>query len=142
MTPLMSELLARDRRREMLDAAASHRLGHELRRPAHAPTRALVLAFVWVAEAVARRLDRMADRALLAGEGQPARRGAGTDEPHRVGLAAGPGEPQHGHQRNGAGAAADEDRPRAGLPHEPATDRASHLELVADLDLVVEERGH
>ena len=66
MTPLMTELLARQRQREFLDASSQYRLGRELRRPTHAPTRVVVLALVWLAELVARHLDRIADTARSA----------------------------------------------------------------------------
>ena len=68
MTPLMTEFLARERQREMLDAAGSYRVGQALRRPAHTPTRWAVLALVWIAEAVASQLDRIAENARRAAE--------------------------------------------------------------------------
>ena len=51
-------------------------------------------------------------------------------------------EPQHRHERHDARAAADEQRGRVAVPHEPAADRPADLELVADHDVVVQERRH
>jgi hypothetical protein len=68
MTPLMTEQLVRDRRRELLDSADHYRLGHELRRPVRIPTRLAVLALVWLAEAVASHLDQIAERARRSAE--------------------------------------------------------------------------
>ena len=65
--------------------------------------------------------------------------------PHRdrhsnqVGLPGLAGQSQHGHEGNDARSPADQDRRSLGGPDEPETDRAPHLELVTDHDLVVQE---
>jgi hypothetical protein len=68
MTYFMNDLLARERRRELLEASDRYRLGHELRRPARMPTRVAVLALVWIAEATASHLDRLAEAARRSAE--------------------------------------------------------------------------
>jgi hypothetical protein len=50
------------------------------------------------------------------------------------------GEPQHGHERDQPRAAAKEERRGRRVPHEESADGAAHLELVAHLEHVVEER--
>ncbi len=63
MTPRMTELLAREHQRELLDAAARYRLVRESRRPHGALARLAVFELVWIAKAVARQLDRIAEPA-------------------------------------------------------------------------------
>jgi hypothetical protein len=67
MTSVMTELLAREHRRELLNAAARYHLGRASSGP-DTPTPSAVPALVSLAKAVARRLGRIAVHARRSGE--------------------------------------------------------------------------
>src|SRR5206468_8701087 len=61
------------------------------------------------------------------------------DEADALGPSGTAGEAEHGHERNHAGSAADEEHRGRALPDEPSADGPANLEIVTRLGDVVEE---